>query len=466
MTATTNYPYTTGSNYTYDTDKIEVTAGVAILKDIRPTGSTCAAMYDSSIDLSWGDGVLTGSGTGSPVITAGQLDLTGASNQYVDYDADLNADSQQVGCMRATIIPNYSGNPGNQQYFFGVFYAHDNGTNIVQIYQLTNGNMTFQCKSGTGSLVFQANLGNFNPTAGVEYVFEINFDLDGGASRFFINGVQQGSTRGETATRSSSIGLLRVGQHVNGSSGQSDFKVDNFTYFSTVQHTSNHASELPFDDPIKYDITNPTILTNTSFKANSLVEFTTTEVAAGSDVVTHIITASGQDRYVTGGSAADSDGTYAQSSSQSDMDSDIEAIIVSRKTITLTSFLHSDDGTTTPQLDLASFTYNASLEDASLPTLTELEGWIYTPTGAAASQTIRFRPYVNGFVNEEIFNQYDWETVATTDANGHFFAYVFVQPTGEFWEMKVAKQRYKLALKDQLENSLFNLPTFEAIIDE
>ena len=149
----------TPSNWTYDSDLIDLSSGNALLKDIRPADSTCAAFYKDNINLSWGDGVLTGTGTGSPVITSEELDLTAASNQYVDYDAIDNADSQQVGCMRVPIRPNWSGNPANGQYLFLTSKGHNDGKNLISIYQLTTGNVYLWMVNSAGASIIQANLG-------------------------------------------------------------------------------------------------------------------------------------------------------------------------------------------------------------------------------------------------------------------------------------------------------------------
>ncbi len=449
MSSTQSYPFTTPANYTYDSSLVEITGGVAKLKDIRPSNSTCAALFDSSIDLTWGDGTLTGTGTGSPTISSGQLDLTGASNQYIDYDADLNADSQQTGCMRMDYIPNYTGNPGNGQYIFGAFQAHNNGTNSVQIYHDTAKRLYILIKSSSGSTLVQSNLGTWNVTAGVTYTLELNWDLTAGAIRLFIDGAQHGSTLTTTGTRSSSIGLLRIGQHVSGTTGQSDFKADNFVYFTGVQHTSNHAGDLPFDDPVKYSEANPMITTNTSVLSTEITSFTVTDTIAGSDNIKHIVQANGQARYVTGGTASDSDGTYSQASTDTEMASDISNIISTRTICSFKIFLHSEYGGTTPEIDLLEVVYNPAIANPTTATLVNLEGFIYDNDGPVDSELIQIRPYTEGSVSEGVFHIYDWKDLATTDSNGYFNAFVYASKASTFWEFKIGPQRYYAAIPDQ-----------------
>ena len=455
------HTFTTPEDYIYDPALVEVAGGVGTLKDISPTGSTCAAVYTDSIDLLWGDGVTTGVGVGSPIVTAGQLDLTGPSNQYVDYDADLNADSQQVGCMRMDYYPNYSGNPSATQFIFGIFKAHNVSANSIQIHHNTDGTITLRMKNSAGGTIVQASIGAWSPTAGTKYVLELNWNLTSGSSKLYINGVQFGSTRAETGTRDGNIGLLRIGQHVNGTNGQSDFLADNLVCFPTVQHTSNHASELPYDAPIKYSLADPTIVTNSSFRSTSIRAYAATVIETGLDKANQVITGSGQDRRESGGVAADSNGTYAESSTAAELNSVIEDIITIRKTVTVKTFLHSEYGNTTPSIDLISLTYNAALEDPTLSTLQEFEGFIFDNDGPVADEDVLIRP-LSGFLNNTALHIYEWRTVATTSSSGHFVCDIYIQPTdSNFWEMKVGTQRYKIQLEDLEEGDFSTLTFFE-----
>ena len=461
MSATTNYPFATPGNYTYDSGLIEVTGGVAKLVDLTPTDATCAATFTVDENLNnWSLGSLTGTLLGSAAVAAGKLDCTSTANDGITYAAAGNADFTDVGCIRFKLTPNYTGTPAANAIIFQFAPAVNN--EIYLRHNSSGGNLVLVARSDAGAFIINNTIGAFSPTAGVEYEFELNFDISSGATRLFIDGVQSGATITSTGTRLAST-TLYIGRSTSGSGGHS--KYDNIIVFDTIQHTANYTPGYTVQET-KYSTANPSIITNSDFKANSFLTFTTTETIAGSDAVTYVINASGQGRYVTGGSAANSDGSYGQSASQSDMASDIENIISARKTITLKSFLHSDDGSTTPELDLASFTYNAALGDPTTATLTELEGWVYTAGTESDGVDVKIRPYQAGFINEQIFHQYAWQTVGTTDEDGHFFAEVYVQPSGKYWEFKAGGGTFKMELRDQAENSLFDLPTFEAITDE
>lgn len=212
-----------------------------------------------------------------------------------------------------------------------------------------------------------------------------------------------------------------------------------------------------------YPTDNPTIVANSIFKSTGLEDFSATETKSGSDEIKYIMTVGAQDRYVTGGSAANSDGSYAQSSTAAEMDSDIEGIVSARSTVALKAFLHSDDGTTTPELDLVSILYNAALSDPTLPTLVEVEGFIYDANGPVASQEVKVRPFEAGYFNQGIFHKYVYDVIATTDADGFFEGSCYVQGSGKFWDFKIGSQAYKVALLDKSEMDLKDATTFEVI---
>ena len=140
-------------------------------------------------------------------------------------------------------------------------------------------------------------------------------------------------------------------------------------------------------------------------------------------------------------------------------------IITSRKTIQQKILLHSDDGSTTPTIDIINIEYNSALADPSLPNLINVEGFAYTAGLLKSGEDIKVRPYEAGYWNGDIFHEYVYETIATSDSEGHFSGYVFMQGSGKFWDFKIGKQSYKVALLDQEEMELKDATTWELIED-
>ena len=59
--------------FTYDAAKAEFTGGLVRQKDQRPANATFGATYTSSVNASWGGGVLTGTAFGGAAISGGFL---------------------------------------------------------------------------------------------------------------------------------------------------------------------------------------------------------------------------------------------------------------------------------------------------------------------------------------------------------------------------------------------------------
>lgn len=500
MSVTATYPYTTPSNYTYDTDKIEVTGGVAKLKlndlpnqvftedfdndtgftydsdktefsggqvqqkNQQPSNSTFGASYTTDINGSFGSGTLTGSGVGSPVITGNRLDLTGNTLKYVDYDANLNADSQQTGCIRFKLTPNYSGAPTGVKGFIGISKQAGFNDNGIKIYQSSTLIFIQIANSAAGSIV--SNAESWSPVSGTTYEIELNYDLTAGATRLFIDGVQKGPTQTGTGTRSSDIGLLRIGSDISATQN-SDFYIEDLIIFDTVQHTSNYTPGYTVPDDLylsdnvtlpemeytgagtlqafptfatteggtpKYTLQigrsgnylywngsawvtsdgtysqandattfnansaslaiegeiygqfkihfdtsssqssvdqlvatltgqtypddDPTIEVNETLALDELLTFVETSTKSGSDEIKHILK-KGSDYYYWSGSAwAVSDGTYSQSNTATEITTNIASFTTVNVVSQLKSFLHSNDGSTTPELDQIVITYD------------------------------------------------------------------------------------------------------------
>jgi len=245
-------PYTTPANYTYDNSKIELDSGLAKLKNLTPANETFYASYNTNINGSRGLGVLTGIAYGGASISSGKLDLAHGDERYVDYNANSNADSQQVGCIRFKVTPNYSGAPTGDRWFFAICKQNNSKNNLIELRQSNSGAyLRLHVYDKDGNFVVEHLFGQFLPVAGTEYEIEVDWNFTTGATRVFVNGVQNGSTCVSTCLRDSNIGLLRIGNDYDKGS-ISNFKIDDFQVFSTVQHTSNYTPvaipETPYAD--------------------------------------------------------------------------------------------------------------------------------------------------------------------------------------------------------------------------
>ena len=212
-----------------------------------PLNCTCYALYDSDINLTYGLGVLTGTGTGSPTVSGGNLDLRGGAIKAVSYSATLNADFTQTGTVRINIIPNYSGTPASDQYLFSI----SNGVtlnNLIELYHNTAGNLFINIFDSSGVAIISTSNGSWSPTAGALYEVELNMDITAGATRVFINGIQVSATYVQTGTRTSTADTFIIGNS-RFLGATSDFQIPDIGVFNAVQHTANYTPKNEYPDP-------------------------------------------------------------------------------------------------------------------------------------------------------------------------------------------------------------------------
>jgi len=594
MSATLNIPYTTPSNYSYDSDKVEITGGVARLKmqqdnldftedfvddtdftydsskaefsggkiqqkDQRPANFSFGATYTSSINGSWGGGVLTGTAYGGASISGEKLDLAHNDERYVDYDADLNADSQQVGAVKFKVTPNYSGAPPNDRWFFAICKANNDAKNLIQLRHSNSGPyLRLHMYDSTGALIVEQLCGVWNPVSGTTYEIEVNWDLTTGANRLFIDGIQSGTTGTSTGTRDSNIGLLRIGNDYN-KGAISDFKIEDLVIFNTVQHTSNYTPGYTLSETI-YATTNATLpemqhsgigtiklfntfstteggtprytlqigrsgnylywdgdsweisdgtysqandattfntncgsldidgeeyvqfkvhfeagnsvqdyvdeLTanmnvdigystdaqkiniNTTFKSSELLTFSETATKPTNTECKYTIEVDGTEKYYSGG-LQNSNGTYSQANTASEISTNIEEFLSTRATVQLHAFLYTSDDQVTPELDLNSITYDTVIADPNEPTIIEIEGFIYNFSGAESEVQIKARPYPTGYISEGVFINHEWKLLGTTNADGWFSGEVYLQPDNKYIELKIGSESFYTELPNQ-----------------
>lgn len=354
------YPYTNPTNYIFDNSKISVD-GVAKLKLINnpgqdfiqnfdndtgfvydpskaefvagklqqiahsPADATFGANYNSDINGNWGNGVLTGVPIGGAAVSGGKLDLTGGTAKYVDYDAALNADSQQRGTIKFKATPNYSGSPLINYYLFNISKQSGSNINQITLRHSTAGSLIFYIRDSAGNIITTGLTAVWSPTLGQEYEIELNWDITTGEQRLFIDGVQLGTTKTGTGTRSSDIGLLRIGAEADGVVFF-DGKTDDLIIFSTVQHTANYTPGYTVID-YKYLNSKVTLPEMEYIGTGTLISFdlfTTTE--SGSPRYIIQIGRSGDYLYWSGSAWVVSDGTYAQANDKTTFNSNVSTL--------------------------------------------------------------------------------------------------------------------------------------------
>ena len=497
-----NEDFASDTGFTYDSGKTEFSGGQVQQKLIIESGETFRALYDTDLNAEYADGSATGTGAGGASVSGGKLDLKGHTNQYVDYAGASNGDHAQVGAIRLKVTPNYSTAPVGHTQFFITIGELGQARNTIGIqHDTVSGNIRMVMIDSVGT-VQTAILGAWAPTAGVEYEFELNYDFTAGAQRLFIDGVQFGSTQTKVLTRSAAaLDTIRVGQTTHtdppSTSFEPNFEIQDVQVFSTVQHTSNYtpatlaslyqsdtitlpafshvgpagstikafdsfstteggaprytvqvdgggyeywngsawaasdgtyaqastasdintnigtlsgadgatsltvrihttdndANQASVDDltwgttaETTYPTDDPSIVVNSGQLMDGLEGFSATTTAAGSDSVTFILGVDGVDKYWDGAAWSNSDGTLAQSNSAADVETNKAALDVSSgATVKVKALLHSDDGTTTPDITSVTLDYNFFISEPTKPTECIVYGWLIDPGGDAIS---------------------------------------------------------------------------------
>lgn len=237
-----SYSYSVTSNYYITIEKGNYFSALYNL-DLTPlTDSTFSAKYSSDINATWCGGVYTGVANGGATVLNGKLDLNHGDNRYVEYDAAGNADFQQTGTIRFKLTPNYSTAPLIDQAFFSISSADLASINLIALYNASSdGSLALSVYDSTGTpIISGVNLGIWTPILGTEYEFEVNIDITSGATRFFINGIQFGSTIVSTGSRNTNINKLAIGQDISVLTYTSNFSIHDFMVFDSVQHVSNY----------------------------------------------------------------------------------------------------------------------------------------------------------------------------------------------------------------------------------
>lgn len=371
-----------------DSVKAEITGGQAQQVDQRLADETLWATFQSSVDLTYGGGVLTGNPVNGASVTGGKLDLRGGAgtDKHVYWPAVGNADSQQVGAVRFKYVPNYSGAPAASQFIWFNQRGDTDKRNCVRLrHSATTGEIHIYMTDSADVIVEATDLGAWNPTAGTEYEFELNWDLDAGAHRLFIDGVQFGATMTGTGTRDSNIGSIACGINPTGATLAADFQIDDLVHFPTVQHTSGYAPGYSLSETIYLEsyVQLPEFAYAMLETIQALTGLTTSEANSPRYSVR---VGSGSWRYWDGAAWSISDGSYAQAASAANTNANLAT--------------HPDasgGSAVTVRVHFGASNSQMSVSDLSL----EYTGRQYVSTGTAETNTTLSASAVSSFAATE-----------------------------------------------------------------
>lgn len=296
------------TDFTYDSDLAEFLSNKVQQKS--QVLALSGANFNTNVNFEdWSIGIKTGTVYNGAGITNGKLDLSGSVNKYIDYNADLNADMQQTGCIEFDWTPQYTG-AGSFQYLFTIVEGVGLANNRIRMYHQSTLLFLAISDSTGGSIISVAEA--FSPIAGETYKISLNFDITNGATRLFVDGTQLGTTQTGTGIRDNNIGLLRLGKDLNGN-GNANFLIDNLIIYDTVQHTTDY---IPSDSGVptyKY-ANNSVILPEMEHTGDGFIKLfnSLTSTYTGSPRLLLEIGRSGNKLYWNGSAWIISDETYNQ----------------------------------------------------------------------------------------------------------------------------------------------------------
>lgn len=230
--------------------KIEINSAESVLNSLNlrdalyvATAGSFYASFRNSIDAGYSiGGNITATAEGGAAIDNGWLDLSHNDNRYIYYQPTGFTPLQYIGTVRFKIIFSYSGAPEDYKPIVSVAKQLGSTDNLLEITHRPTGVIGFQAlNSSGGTVVTTGDFGVFSPTMGVEYEFALVVDFTNGATRLFINGVQNGTTVTTISTsRSADIGIIAIGTMASFQLYNSHFLIKDFIIYPTALFTENY----------------------------------------------------------------------------------------------------------------------------------------------------------------------------------------------------------------------------------
>lgn len=435
ITRTSNFG--TPAEYTYDAAKVDLTGGIAALKNLTPANSHLGATWTSSANANWHSGSGTPPGynlIGSPTVSGGLLNCLGGGNVGLYYDSSALANVTTQGAFKTKFKPNYSGTPPANQ---SIFELKDPAgvNNRICLFHGATGYFRLTTHDNTGAAVHAAaNVGGsvWSPVSGTTYELEFNFNAATGVFSVYINGTLHGSASVLTYTRGSSATRFYLGAGALYAAANHSY--DDLVVFSTAQHTSNYTPGYTLPET-KFDLTNPTVVLETQklsflapFSLLSVTGFAATEPIALPEIVKYeVSTDDGTTWLRWNGSAWVTSSGYSTANTKSELNTNLPSLdVATSDKFKVRAYLHSDLGHTTPTLDDVIVTYSASQysSEATVLTNTPIETNGITSMAETATRpgttNIRYIAMVNGTL--KYWNGSAWATSNGTYAQATEFA--------------------------------------------
>jgi hypothetical protein len=325
--------FDSSSGFTYDTDEIEFSSGVARQLSLNTSNELCCATFTEDQNFVRSAGTEIGTLSGATV-TGGYLDCTGGTLKHCTYEDSSNFPSGQTGTIIFGIKPNFSSNPSTTQQIIYSALSGTDAKNQISLIHKTNGKINLQCTNSVGAVVIAVDIGTWQPTSGVDYVIALTFDFTTGATKLFIDGVQLGTTITTTFT-AGTRGVFRIASdYASTASSRSFF---NFIRMFSDVKTGAVLSAIPPEYTYA-----ESALTLPSFNygnVGAIQSYTSLEVSLSESTAKFIING----KYHDGTSWVTSDNSHSQANTASEINLYFSTLEVSSPTSVIVVFPASQD---------------------------------------------------------------------------------------------------------------------------
>lgn len=170
---------------------------------------------------------------------------------------------------------------------------------------------------------------------------------------------------------------------------------------------------------IGYLTTNPTIEMITGFRTDMLEGFIETSTKTGSDEIKYILKKDLLWYYWDGSAWSESDGTYSQSNTAAEIEINKASFVDDSTKCYVKLFLHSEDGSTTPEIDSLQVDFSYAGETPDTINTCLVWGYYYDPQGNPITTTfiVRLNKSIVKYSNYSIIRNQD--ITVTPDDKGY-----------------------------------------------
>lgn len=418
MSLILNYPFTTPSNYSYNTNEIELAAGSAKLKlqqadvdfiedfaddtgftynstyaeftgglvrqkSVLPANSICGAKYTSSLNLNWGTtgfSSLAYTANGTPVLSSGKLDCVGVNGLYYS-DALIGALSGDF-VAKFKYTPHYSTSPATNVNII-TFSPVAGSTDRIALFNSPSGNNIRITANGLSAVTFDT----WEPTAEQEYTFELICIAN--QISLYIDNVQLGTSKTITPGQGTSAVRVWFGAYTD-LYNIANAAFDEFILYSTAAQTSTYT--IPVATYLETSVILPEMQHTGDGTIKLFNSFSTTET--GTPRYTLQIGQSGNYLYWNGSTWTVSDGTYEQANDSSVFNTNCGSLPVNGEEYGQFKIIFPDSNTISSvseltanmNVDIGYLTTNPTIETVSSFRSDELVNYLETSTKTGSDE--------------------------------------------------------------------------------